>query len=373
MGAGLLGLATARALVRRGWSVEVLEAAPEVGHPRSGSKGGARIFRLGYPDAHYVEMAVMARDLWLELERESGRRLLHPTGQLTLGHEDTLAAISAALHVHGASCEWLTPVATRARFPAIASDGAALVEPQSGVLAADACLQALRVTAACELRTGVRVTALHEDGDGVRIETEHDAVRRADVVVDCAGPGTLGLLGPAGRSAATARGAPPSLPQVAYFAPGAPAVRSHPVPVFIEWDEDMIYGLPVPSSRAVGTVMPEGTVKVSHHTPGAPLERYDPTDPRPLPDDPALLGGLVAAVRRVLPELDPEPIATERCVYDNSADTDFVLDRVGHVVVGCGTSGHGFKFGPLLGELLADLAEGSRPRVDLGPFALRPA
>ena len=54
-------------------------------------------------------------------------------------------------------------------------------------------------------------------------------------------------------------------------------------------------------------------------------------------------------------------MATERCVYDNSADTDFVLDRVGDVVVGCGTSGHGFKFGPLLGELLADLAEGPAP------------
>ena len=77
--------------------------------------------------------------------------------------------------------------------------------------------------------------------------------------------------------------------------------------------------------------------------------------------------------RRLLPGLDPDPVATERCVYDNSADTDFVLDRVGHVVVGCGTSGHGFKFGPLLGELLADLAEGGRPRVDLRPFALRRA
>ena len=63
-------------------------------------------------------------------------------------------------------------------------------------------------------------------------------------------------------------------------------------------------------------------------------------------------------------------MATERCLYDNSADGDFVLDRVGDVVVGCGTSGHGFKFGPLLGELLADLADGIEPRVDLSPFRL---
>ena len=73
---------------------------------------------------------------------------------------------------------------------------------------------------------------------------------------------------------------------------------------------------------------------------------------------------------RLLPSLDPQPVATERCVYDNSADSDFVLDRVGRIVVGCGTSGHGFKFGPLLGELMADLAEGQDPPVDLGRFSL---
>ena len=57
-------------------------------------------------------------------------------------------------------------------------------------------------------------------------------------------------------------------------------------------------------------------------------------------------------------------------MYDNSADADFVLDRVGHVVVGCGTSGHAFKFGPLLGELLADLADGTKAVPDRGRFGL---
>jgi len=63
-------------------------------------------------------------------------------------------------------------------------------------------------------------------------------------------------------------------------------------------------------------------------------------------------------------------VATERCVYDNSADTDFVIGRAGNIVVGCGTSGHGFKFGPLLGELLADLADGTQPPIDLGRFGI---
>jgi sarcosine oxidase len=62
-------------------------------------------------------------------------------------------------------------------------------------------------------------------------------------------------------------------------------------------------------------------------------------------------------------------VSTERCFYDSSADGDFVIDRVGRVVVGAGTTGHGFKFGPLLGELLADLATGSPPRTEIERFS----
>ena len=75
-----------------------------------------------------------------------------------------------------------------------------------------------------------------------------------------------------------------------------------------------------------------------------------------------LLGALCGAVRRLLPGLDPTPVATERCVYDNSDDTDFVLDRIGSIVVGCGTSGHGFKFGPLWGRCWPTWPKGWRPR-----------
>src|SRR5262249_60286844 len=74
--------------------------------------------------------------------------------------------------------------------------------------------------------------------------------------------------------------------------------------------------------------------------------------------------------RRYLPGLGPDLVATERCVYDNSPDEDFFVARVGRVVIGSGTSGHGFKFGPLLGEWLADLADGGDPGSYAGRFSL---
>ena len=52
-------------------------------------------------------------------------------------------------------------------------------------------------------------------------------------------------------------------------------------------------------------------------------------------------------------------MSAERCVYDNTPDEDFIVDRIGNIVIGCGTSGHGFKFGPLLGEWLAALTAGT--------------
>jgi sarcosine oxidase len=365
IGAGLSGLSAAWSLSRRGWSVEVVEAANSARHPLAGSKGDARIFRLGYPQSHYVAMASAAGTLWRELEAQSGRQLLHVTGQLSFGDAELVEALAASLADHEGEGEPMTRHEAAARFPGFDVPGPALFEPRSGVLAADQCLDALVETGRFDVQAGSRVTRLDDDGQGVTVHCSGGRAVRTDVVVDCAGPGALPLLGEGVQGV----GAPPSLPQVAYFR-AAPSGGIDPtrLPVFIEWGDSMVYGLPV-----FGSGPHAGTFKVSHHTPGPTLPGYDPSGV-PAPgldaDDAAHLGALTDAVRRLLPCLDPEPTATERCVYDNSADTDFVLDRIGNVVVGCGTSGHGFKFGPLLGELLADLADGAAPRFDLSPFRI---
>jgi glycine/D-amino acid oxidase-like deaminating enzyme len=359
VGAGLLGLAAARSLARRGWDTVVFEAADAPGHDRSGSKGDARVFRLGYPDPVYVEMALLARALWRDLETASGAHLLHVTGQLTFGSD--VEAVTRALHASGVTTESLSPKEAARRFPSIDAAGPVLFEPDSGVLAADRCLHAMQATGRFRLCAGAEVVALEDDlqaGEVTVVLSGGAPPERADVVVNCAGHRALPLLGaPAGPG--------PSLPQVAYFARrGATAPLP---PVFIEWGPDMMYGLPVPSA---GGGPNAGLYKVSHHTPGPPLDPAD-TDPAPFQeDDPALLARLSDAARRLLPGLDPAPVAAERCVYDSTADGDFVLDRVGRIVVGCGTSGHAFKFGPLLGELLADLAEERTPVVDVSRFSL---
>jgi sarcosine oxidase len=364
VGAGLLGLSASWALTRRGWQVRVLDAGPALGHERSGSKGDARIFRLGYPEPHYVEMALRARVLWRALEASSGRQLLHEAGQLSFGDAGLVEDVRRALEVNDAPCAVLSTAQAADRFPFLRTHGAVVFEPDSGVLAADACLRALSEATSAPVEFDQPVTAIEQRGDAVTVMTAHGDVFESDVAVVCAGPSTLVLVERDATTRAWAAAAP-SFPQVAYFRPHAIADPASPFPVFIEWGDDMVYGLPVPGRGAH-----EGTYKLACHRPGPALEQYDPSATTRLPDDPGEVAVLADAARRLLPAVDPRPVATERCVYDNAADSDFVLDRVGRVVVGCGTSGHGFKFGPLLGEMMADLAGGTTPPVDLTPFRL---
>ena len=346
MGAGALGLATAWTLARRHRDVVVLDAA-HPGHDGAGSRGDARILRGSYTERHYVEMAREARPMWDALERDSGRALLHRCGLLNFG--DGLGALHDAMRSAGTAATPLSAAETRARFPGLAVDGPSLWERDAGVLAADACLGAFVETAPFTVRPDAAVRRVGPGDDaGAAVELADGGRVVADAVVICAGPSSLALLG----DAPTAVAAPATWQQVVYLA----TPRHHEWPAFIEWGPSTFYGLPV---RA------RGCLKLAQHVPATPRRGEDVPG-----DDPRLLEALRGAARRLLPGCGPEPVATERCLYDNTVDGDFVLDRVGDVVVGCGTSGHGFKFAPLLGEILADLATGVAPRIDVARFSL---
>jgi sarcosine oxidase len=361
VGAGVLGLSTAAALRRRGREVLVLERAA-VGHERSGSKGSARIFRLGYDDPRYVEMAKVALRLWRDLEAEAGAELLTTTGQLTFGPGIDLLA--TALSDAGAPAEVVPAHEAERRFPAVAAPGPAVFEPESGMIHAARCLDTLRLGLADCVYEGLKVIRVDQDERGTRVVTGAGAVHAAATVC-CAGPWTAPLLEPLLASTGTGWPLSVALEQVAYL-----SVRSSPdrkpqdplTPVIVERTEPSLYGLPTPEGQLY---------KVGRHHAGRPSDP-DAADLSPDPDVERELG---QAAARLLPGLDPRPVRSERCFYDNSPDTDFVLERVGRIIIGAGTSGHGFKFGPLLGELLADLAVGAPARVPidwLGAARFRP-
>ena len=203
------------------------------------------------------------------------------------------------------------------------------------------------------------------DGRRVTLQTPAGPLTARRAIIT-AGPWSGGLaatLGVAIPGRAT-------LEQVAYLTPrspdtpadgngAAPATAAGLPPIFICHGEQAPYGLPVPGSPLY---------KIGIQQSGPATE----PDAQQAGPDATQLARLQEVARRYLPGYDPAPARTERCIYDNSPDEDFVLDRRGNVVIGCGTSGHGFKFGPLCGEWLAALAmDGERAdkRFALARFA----
>jgi sarcosine oxidase len=343
VGAGLLGLSAAAELCRRGREVVVLEQAA-VGHSRSGSKGSSRIFRLGYDDPRYVKMAKAALPLWRDLEADTGADLLTTTGQVTFG--PGIEVLAGALSQAGAAAEIVPAGEVERRFPAVAAPGPAVFEAHSGMLHAAECLAVMRRMVGESLYEGVEALRVTDGEHHGQVITRAGAIR-ASVVVCCAGPWTAPLL----RAGGIRLPLSTTLEQVAYL-PVA-SRESLPLPVIVDRTDPSLYGLPTPEALVF---------KVGRHHAGDLVEP-DAADMSP---DRFVDAHLSEAATRLLPGLDPRPVRSERCFYDNSPDHDFVVDRVGRIVMGAGTSGHGFKFGPLLGQVLADLASGAPAGVPIG-------
>lgn len=357
VGAGLLGSAAAWALASRGVRPVLLEQFG-LGHARGSSHGPTRIFRLSYPDPGYVRMVMAARPAWDRLQAAAGEELLITTGGLDAG--PGAEACAAALAQCGAAHSWLAAGQIRARFPGIAvrPGERMLYQPDTGVCLAGrtvAALQRLARQQGADIRADCRVLAIEPDGDRAVVRTVAGPLSAA-VVVAAAGPWSGRLLAGAVRQ-------PPrlavTLQQVRYFRPrgGDPAGW----PTFIEW----------PATGPVWYLVPmrggAPGVKVASHLPG-PL--VDPDDGPFAAVDPVREEQAAAYVRARLPGIDPAPLAAETCLYALTADEDFLLGREGPVVAGGGCSGHAFKFGPLLGDILAALALGEQPPVDLDRFSL---
>ncbi|WIB77936.1 FAD-dependent oxidoreductase [Curtobacterium sp. MCPF17_002] len=357
IGGGVIGAATAYALTLRGERVLLVEQHGR-GHDQGSSHGATRIFRQGYADAEYVALTTRALALWEALEAASDRQLIDRTGAVDHGRAEVVDAIAAALADAGIPHEALTPDAAAARWPGIAFEGHVLTHATAGRIrsaeAIEVFLTLAERTGLAELRFDTRVTGLEDLGDAVDVTLSDGTSERTTSLVAAVGSWAPTLVGDllAGRGARL-----PAIrvtqEQPAHFPSHLP---DEAWPSFVHWaDGDDVYGLLTPG---------EG-VKVGFHGTG-PVVDPDHRDRTPVPAEAARLQ---AYVERFVPGVEASRPTFISCLYDNSPDEDFVIDRRGPVAVATGSSGHGFKFAPLLGEMLADLATGgtAHPRFALSP------
>ena len=340
VGAGVMGSATAWALAGAGHQVTVVEQFRHA-HDRGSSHGPSRIFRLGYPDPAYVRMAREAAHVWRQLEDVAGVELLTVTGGIDLGPPSELEPIAAAMAEAGQRYEWVEPADAAARWPGFKFSARILFHAAAGRLAADAALPAFQRQASAagvEFRFGQRVARLRATGAGVEVVTERDTLA-ADVAVVSVG---AWLAGNATRFAVDRL--PPlrvTQEQPVYLASRIP---DDGWPVFVDYE-------PAGVTARYGLMTPGVGLKVGEH--GSGLE-VDP-DARPPVDD-ATVTRLAAYARERLPGAEPEAVRVDSCLYTTTPDESFWLRREGPIVVCSACSGHGFKFAPVVGQRVAELA-----------------
>ncbi|MEA2580056.1 MAG: sarcosine oxidase [Actinomycetota bacterium] len=358
IGLGVIGLSTAAALARRGNAVVGIDRWGS-GHPVTSSTGASRSIRVAYDDVRYVRLARQAFEGWRRLETSQDARLLVDTGQVDLGPTAKLDALAAAMRAADVPFDELDAAGVRTRFPELAmrAGEGGLFHAEGGTVLADAAMEALSAAAAgagAVLAMPERCLAIEVSPDAAEVVTGRRRLRAARVVI-AAGPWSGELLRTVGIDLPLA----PAVAQVTFLQ----APRLVDRPGIADWLMEGgvgVYGHPVPG---IG-------YKVAFDAGSSEPWLPDTTE---WPPDLVEQERLLAWLGERMPLVEPRVALTQRHPWTMTPDGDFAIDRRGPIVVAGGCSGHAFKFGPALGELVADVAD-DVARDDLSLFSLdRPA
>lgn len=363
-----MGVSAALALARRGRLVLAFDKE-SVPNTRSEHFGAARMFRTSYyEDPAYVPLLKRSRERWLELNLACGKTLYHETGGLYLGPArggEVVDRSAEAARTHDIPHTLLSAPQIADRFPQFRppagfGDWIGLFEPAAGVIRPElavASIAGLARDAGATLGTHEEVVEILPSDTEVEVVTDR-AKYHAKTLIVTAGAWVQKVLTASGLPAPTIT---VSRQAMGWFKPdptddafrlGTPGTAHHP-PCWAFEDEpgSLLYGFPV--------LPGEDAFRVARHRRGATIDP-DMIDRTVTPAD---LADFEPAIRSLLPRVG-QLAKSAIAFYSNSDDSHFIIDRLpGHsnIVIAAGFSGHGFKFAPVVGELLADLAESQGP------------
>ena len=357
VGLGAMGSAALYQLSRRGKRVLGLEAfAP--GHQLGSWHGESRVIRMAYYEhPNYVPLLRRAYELWREVEQDSGEDLLTVTGGLMIGtpESELVDGSLRSAQQHGLEYEMLSAHEVQRRYPAfhLQADEVALWEPRAGFLRPERCVASFvrgAQAAGADAHYGEPVGAWQVGATGVEIQTSSGAYL-ADQVVFACGARMSGVLRDT-IPPITAERIP-----LFWMQPTEPDLFARPrLPIYL-WEVgagDHFYGFPHVEWPGV---------KVARHHSG---EYCDPdrVERAVTSEDERRLR---SAIGERIPALNGAVVSSLVCLYENSPDGHFLIDRLPtcpNVIYAGGFSGHGFKFASVVGEILADLVTRDRATPD---------
>jgi monomeric sarcosine oxidase len=365
VGGGIMGMSAAYALLARGVKRVLLLERHQVGHDRAASTDWSKAIRYEYADDElYARMVGRSIELWRVLEAQTGAGLYVNCGVACWGRGelDLIHARRSYLTVSkmGIPIREVSPDELCRLYPqfAQADISYATVNPEGGFLRSGDCVRAAeRMVRSLggEIREASEVVGMHAGDGGVSIHLAGGDTVKAERAVLTPGAWGAKLFPQLGLPLQLTA----NRQQVVYmeglgqeFAPGR-------FPVYLNLDHDF-YGFPLDTNSLL---------KTSLHMPGPVIDPEEVQTP-----DPHFEAIILDFLRTYIPRAALGRLRMSRmCMYAMTPDDDFILDRfpgTSNVVLGAGFSGHGFKFGPLIGELLADLLLGNKPEFPLARFGL---
>ena len=364
VGAGVMGAAAAAELAHQGLNVILIDQA-SIPNPLAASVDHSKVFRFAYPDTLYVKLAVDALVRWRELESTTGTSLLTRTGALLIGNPKPSFETECyeAMLSLGLETELLDRSQVGERFPQFNNNAFAyaVFDPSGGILHAETAVRALVDLArrrGVETVEGERVINI---GKGARsrvsIVTESGTEIECERAMIASGPWSRKLLPHLDRKLTTTR------QELVYFKPDTEVHQSfetNSFPIFLEL-ESGFYGFPVHHA---------GSMKIANHHKG---QIVDP-DATVEPVGDQFIESCRAFFSRFIPDLaSARVLETRVCLYNNTPDDDFIVDwhpQFEDVLLVTGFSGHGFKFGPTIGRIAADLLISGRTEFEIDRFRL---
>jgi sarcosine oxidase len=367
IGLGVMGTVTAMTLARRGQRVVGIEQFG-IGHDRGSSHGDTRIIRLGYFEhPSYVPLLRSAYRLWREIETETGQQLLRITGIAEIGPPDgeLIKGTLRASREHSLPHTVLDARQAMQHFPAflLPPDYVAVLQPDGGYLFAERAVLAfakLAQEAGADLRTGEAVIDIAPRADRVTVKTDKGSIDAGAVVVT---PGAwfgslMDRFLPAFRQPLKVQ-----RQVLAWFEPTDTTLFAPgKFPVFLlESEYGIHYGIP-PHDIAPY----RGLLKVAKHDHDKPHIMPDGYDRTISAEDEEAIR---IALRKFVPIANGKLVAAKTCLYTTTADKHFLIDQIPgypQIIFASPCSGHGFKFAPVVGELLTDLVMTNKGSAQFG-------
>lgn len=350
VGAGIIGLSAAWRLGRRGAKVTLFDSLP-FGHGQGSSHGPTRLLRIAYfekPD--YTPLAIRSVLLWRELESEVRDSLFCQSGALFTGppHGFLVGGARKAGQLHNLALKSLNAAQTRERFPWLRckQNFEAVIEEGAGYILAEKAmshLHELLKASGVEILQREAVLNWADAGNGVKLETRRRTAKYDHAVI-AAGVWSPSLLG---MDIAPISARSKSL----FWTAGDERLfntASGFKPFAVETTEGrMFYGFPALDADGI---------KIGEHTGGTPL--IVPAQRPAAPGAQERLD-LLAFLEAYAPGLPKAIKKEDTCLYEMSPDGDFLIGRhpkCDFLSFAAGLSGHGFKFAPMIGEALAEVA-----------------